>query len=98
VALPKFVRPLTEKRGRPPLLGPKGTPGMPNCADRFSLELNCSRSVRSRVYPARNSFTTRGEKIWVSLKAPCRVLLVQSPEENAAADKGGGRAAGGDRD
>ncbi len=36
----------------------------------------------------------RGEKMWVSLKTPCRVLFTQSPDENAAADRGGGIADG----
>jgi len=35
----------------------------------------------------------RGEKMWVSVNAAPRVLLVQSPEENAAAARGGGMAA-----
>ena len=95
MALPNVETPLTLKRGRPPLFDVNGIPGMPSCEERLSLELNCNRSVRSRVYPARNSLITCGEKICVSLNTPCRVLLVQSPEENAAAESGGGIAAGG---
>ena len=68
---------------------------MPAFAERLSLALNCKRSVRSRVYPARNSLITCGEKMWVSSNTPCRVLLVQSPDENAAPESGGGIEAGG---
>ena len=37
-ALPKVVTepgPLRLKRGKPPLVGPNGIPGIPTCADRF---------------------------------------------------------------